>query len=128
MTDPALDQLAARLADLRRLTELMAPHRTSGNTPISIALSRMSPEDRAQAEAILNRNPDLGEPPDKTKGRRAMLLDIAQWEATAQGIHDDPGSSPAVRRHAARTLAELARLRSHLTGLPHPDDTGTGAH
>lgn len=128
MTDPGRDQKAARLADLRRLAGLLAPHSAGGDKPISIAISRMTPEDRAEAEAILERNPDLGEPPDKTEARREMLLDIAEWEATAQGIRDDPGTSPAIKRHAARTLADIARLRSRLTGLPYPDDSGSDAN
>jgi hypothetical protein len=128
MTNPEHDQLRARVTDLSRLRDLLAPHSAGGGAPISITISRMPPADRAEAEAILARNPDLGEPREKTAARRDMLLDIAGWEATAQAIHDDPTTSDVLRRHAAATLAEIGRLRSALTGLPDLGDSDDGAH
>jgi hypothetical protein len=127
-TDPTHDQARARLADLQRLKELMARRSAGGDTPIAITISRMPPEDRAEAEAILGRVGPIGEDPAIVAARRDMLLRIADWETTAQGIRDDPGTSTALRDHAAGTLANIAELRQALTGLPGPDDGGPDAH
>jgi hypothetical protein len=136
--NPAGDQDRARLADLERLKELVHPHLPHPGAPIQQALPHMTLDDRAEALAIVARLGDIGEPPESTRARQQILLDLASAEDALREILDRgqprhragkvlldlqtgrPLRNRNVDRSARAQLRQLERLRSKLTGLP-PD-------
>ncbi len=145
-TDPRGDQAAVRLRDLERLVELTVPCLPYPEAPIPQAFPRMTPADRAEAEALLERLGDLTEDPGTTSARQRELRNLADVEIALVDIADrgqplitgdgeiirdpqtgKPVRDPAVDREARELLARLERHRSRLAGLPPSVDGNSGA-
>lgn len=140
--DPADDQRAARMRDMRELSNLIEPHLTGRGINI---LPLMPPDQATQARELLDRIGPL-EDPAITAARRAELLKIAQMETRLQDMAahpqpkvrngkivtdpqtGEPVPDPAIQRQVRALSAMIKRRRERLTGLPAPDDPGDSAH
>lgn len=132
--DPRDDQAAARQRDLNRLFELSEPYMTGSKVPDDL-FDRMSPDERAEADALIERL-GFGTDPLDVWRKQKMLLHLAQLETQlrellAKGdyrwrkgkIVRDPQTGQPLRnlttdRRLRARLRELERLRTSITGLP----------
>lgn len=133
--------------DLERLRRLVKAY-TGDKQPLDTVFKRMTPDDRAEAQAILDRfAPFSGESADITATRQRALLDSVfmenalrdmlarpQYRVRNGKVATDPETSEPLRNEAAekRIHAQMRKVlqrRSKLTGLPvesfEPDPDGT---